>query len=431
MTDSNQPEGFEQHEPSGKKSKGPSMKERLIAQRKADAETAGGAKAPKAAPKPAAKKKTSAKKKAGIKPVTPVKRAAAPKAAAGDSEAAPARAASARRSGGSSRRRGAGAADGEGEEGGGRRGRKPSPEKNMTPIFAGVGVVIIAAAGFFFMRGGKKDTSAQEQNTENTADADADAAAAEKVADDQAAADADAAKEQAASDKAAADKAAADAEIAKAKAAEPKEPQGPPTEAPRNKKGMQKILAGEAGLKYPDELYDPSDEKEPQIATFELFGKPADCSEDDWATIEKKAALLADLESGAAGTRAAQALKNTYGKNAVPALINVLLRLDYADQEGQEAGDFVQRTLSGICAGRNADWRYDFDVEPNKAIILNCRTVNVWYGVWEKVLKDPPYWDRFTNTEAAKREKAGGNTTKPKKEASDEEANILDDLLDD
>ena len=51
MTASNQgnePEGFEEHKPSGKK-KGPSMKERLIAQRKADeAAAAGGDSAPEA-----------------------------------------------------------------------------------------------------------------------------------------------------------------------------------------------------------------------------------------------------------------------------------------------------------------------------------------------------------------------------------------------
>ncbi len=428
MTDSNQPEGFEQHTPSGKKSKGPSMKERLIAQRKADAAAAPDETKPEAqAKKPAAKK---AAKKAGVKKPAG-KRAAAAKAPSGDGEAPTTskRSAGSRRSGGSSRRRGAAAGDGEGEEGGGRRGRRPSPEKNMTPIFAGVGVVIIAAVAFFFMQGEDKNPAAQEQTTEETAAADAAAATAKEAADEKAAADA--AKEQAASDKAAAD-AAAEKEKADAKAAEPKEPEGPATEAPRNKKGLQAIFLGDAGLKYPDDLYDPSDAAEPQIATFEPFGQPSDCSAEDWAEIEKRAKKMVDLDSPAQGTRASLQLEQDYGKNALPALINELLKLDYTTQEGQETGDFIQRTASKISMGRNANWRYGFDTEPNKTIIQNRRTVNVWYGVWAKVIEDPTYWDRFAGqTEAAKRAKAGAGSSNSSEDASDDDADDLDDLLDD
>jgi hypothetical protein len=428
MTASNQ-EGFEPHKPSGKQSKGPSMKERLIAQRRAEAEAAakGADQAPKETAAPAPKK--AAPKPVAKKPAAqPVRRGAAAKAdATEDGAPKPARRASAaRRSGGSSRAssRRRGGDDGEGEEGGGRRGRGKAPEKNMVPIFAGVAVVIVAAAAYFFMQGNDKVDEMPNQEQAAALEAAANKAKADEAADAdaqrQADADAAAASDAAA---AAAKKEADDAKKA-AEAAKQDEPvdEGPPT-VKRNSKGLQAVFADT-----PDELYDPNDPAEPQIADFELFGKADGCTDADWATIQESAAMLADIESGAAGTRAALSLEKDYGQQAVPALINVLLRLDYTTQQGHEAGDFVQRTLTRISNGRNADWRYGFDTEPNKTTINNRRTVNVWYGVWAKVVEDPTYWDRFAGqTEAAKREKAA-----PEPDSEPEsDTDGLDDLLDD
>ncbi|MFT4649146.1 MAG: hypothetical protein ACI9X4_002381 [Glaciecola sp.] len=433
MTQSNNPsEGFEQHKPTGKQGKGPSMKERLIAQRNADAAAAaaGDSKAEAPAPKKAAPEKAPAQPSEKRVAAKPVKRATSKAAEAGDEAPAPAkRASSARRSGGAARTSSRRGGD-EGEETGGRRGRNKPPEKNMTPIIGGgVAVVLIAAGAWFFMQDKAADdaANAQEQTAAQEAEV-AKAEAAEAQAEAQRQSDADADADAAASTAAAEQKAAEAKKVAdEAKANEVKEPQGPATEAPR-KKGKQVIYKGEAGERYADGLYDPNDAAEPQIATFDLFDKATGCSDDDWAAIQKRAALLGDLESGAAGTRAALKLEKDDGQNAVPALVNVLLRLDYTTQEGQEAGDFVQRTLSRISNGRNADWRYGFASSPNKTIIQNRRTVNVWYGVWAKVVADPTYWDRFAGqTEAAKRAKKGP-AAEPEPE---DETDGLDDLLDD
>ena len=184
MSDNNQgketPKGFEQHVPSGKSDRGPSMKERLIAQRRAEAEAQakGGAKPASApAPKPAAKAPT--------KPVSaakPARAAAKPQAAAGEAAAEsrptrPGRAAagssrrSSTRAGGSSRRRGEKAEGDEAEEGEGRRrGGKPKQKNLLLPVVGVVAVLALAGVGIYKIYSGG-ETEAAPKDLPNPDDA--------------------------------------------------------------------------------------------------------------------------------------------------------------------------------------------------------------------------------------------------------------------
>ncbi len=438
--DNQNPEGFEEHKPSGKQGKGPSMKERLIAQRRAEAEAASKGSepkpaaqkpAPKAAPKPAAKRPAAAPKKAAPKKT-------APKAAAQDeseeSSSRPARAQRAGRSGGASRRSGGRAAasrrrggdegdDGEESEGRARGGRRrpAKKEKNMlAPALGTLAVVAIAGIGAWQFMGGDDTEAASKPETPaetsvsgtggNEAQAQADQDAADKAA-----------KEQAAADKAAAEKAAAEKEASKPETVKPEDM----TEAPRNRKGRQLVADV-----YPDHLYNPDDPEEPNLKEFEKFAKPDSLSDEEWANVNEKVATMLDPDAGAAGTRAATYLEEL-GRDAFPAMVNGLLDLDYGTAEGNLNGDFVQRTMMNIANGRNFSWGYGFADSPNKTEITNKRAVALAYGVWQKVVEDPSYWERYSNTEAAKREGAGGGDSAPADEpdaADDAADNLLDDL---
>ena len=470
------PDGFEEYKPSGKKKAGPSMKERLLAERRAQAakeEGASDAPAPQAqaaksqAPKAQAPKAKSVQSKAAKptgkpiekvlgkgadksaakaveKPIAkaaarPVRRvtraesdakidAAEEIAGASTSEIAedrpkrPARsgAGSARRSSsarsGSSRRRGAEEEE-DGEEGGGRR-RGGKKEKNMLlPAIGGIAVLAIAGVGVWKLTSGGDTQASTGGETPAPKDAgisDPDAAAAKLKADEDAA---QAEKDKIASDKAAADKAAADK--AAADKAGPSEPGTP--EIKRYAKSGRQII----NVNIPDDLYDPSDPSEVKVSELVQFGKPPGVTEEQWTEIQAKATLAMDPDGAAAEGRAAKYLVENYPVAGVPALINGLTALDYSKEENHDLGFFVQNRLMQMCNGRNADWFMDFQNEPNKAQLANGRSVELWHTAWAKNVADPTYWDKFAgNTAAAKRDKGGEDG------GEEDEASAADDLLD-
>ncbi|MEZ6004531.1 MAG: hypothetical protein R3F17_06135 [Planctomycetota bacterium] len=428
------PEGFEEYQPSGKKKSGMSMKERLLAERRAAAEreAAGGqAAAPKAAaPKPAPK----APEKPAVQPAAA--RRSAPAAAAkaeSSAEAAPAarpaRASAAgggarrssARSGGSSRRKGEEEAEGGDEARGGRRGRGAAKkEKNM--VVPAVAVLALAGLGgvAWWQFGGSKKSNAAESTGPAPATADSNTAGApaegntpeEKPAetsDNTAKAETPAPK---------ADK------PAKADAVAPTN--DGPAEVQFKSDGRYKLATGDNAPD--DSLYDPNHEKEVRLSDLEPFGKPEGCSDEQWAEINEKVATMLDPDSGAGGKRAALSLQSDYGKNAFPAIVNGMLKVDYTTQEGHEAGDFAQRTLMELSNGRNASWNYEFDSRPNTATIANRRTVEILYNVWARVLTEPEYWDRYSGTEAARRNAGGGSGDDAPKPEKKDSGSSLDDL---
>ena len=456
------PDGFKEHIPSGKNRSGPSMKERLLAQRQA--QEAGVVDDPepakpkaKSAGKPIVKKASSravskaspkanaesqeqpSKKAAAPKPVRRVTRAesdakieAAEEIAgasineAKEKERPSARTprSSARRSSAparsGSRRRGADDGDEEENEGGSRRrGGAPKKEKSkLVPALGGLAILALVGAGVWkFTQGGDTQAANPTENLPNPETAgvgDPSAGDTEVKEPDQEALDKEAA------DKEAADKAAA-AEAAKEDQPEesgaPKE-SGPP-EIKRYAKSGRQII----GIDTPDSMYDANDPSEVKVAELTQFGMPPGVTEEEWTAILETMEVAITDES-AAGQRAAKALEGKYPVAAVPALINGLTSLDYTQAISHETGFVIQRTLMMMCNGRNADWFMGFNEEPNKAQLANGRSIELWHNAWAKNVEDPTYWDKFAgNTKAAQREKEG----EPEEDASDDLLDMLDD----
>ena len=402
-----------------KRREGPSMKEQLMARRKAEAAES------EAPAKPAAKK--AAPKKAASKPASR-KPASAAKPAAGGSRTTRGSAASGARRGGASSRRGRG---GEGEdEGRPARGRRQQKQGNPALLWGSLGAVVIAIAGWFFLM-----NNAEEEIVENkTAMADA---APEAGAEGTTAPEAAGSTEPEAAPAAPSEPEAAApasepapagdgaAETAAPEETAPEEPEGPATEPPRNAAtGRYKVFMlsrqPKTAAKYPDELYDPKDPAEPQIATYAMFETPPGTSPDEWEEIMDLARTMIDPDAGAAGNRAAIALEKK-GKPAFPAIVNVMLTLDYSTKDGNQAGDVCQRSLQNIANGRNVGWYHSYREEPNKTAIQNTRCVDLLYNnVWARELREPGYFERYAKIEEKK-----------KADEPAEDDGALDDALDD
>lgn len=406
-----------------KRREGPSMKEQLMARRKAEA--AEG----EAPAKPAAKK--AAPKKAASKPASR-KPAGAAKPAAGGSRTTRGSAASGARRGGASSRRGRG---GEGEdEGRPARGRRQQKQGNPALLWGSLGAVVIAIAGWFFLM---KDDGAQTPGDEATANAPAEAGATDAGTEGATAPEAAGSTEPEAAPAAPSEPEAAApasepapagdgaAETAAPEETAPEEPEGPATEPPRNAAtGRYKVFMlsrqPKTAAKYPDELYDPKDPAEPQIATYAMFETPPGTSPDEWEEIMDLARTMIDPDAGAAGNRAAIALEKK-GKPAFPAIVNVMLTLDYSTKDGNQAGDVCQRSLQNIANGRNVGWYHSYREEPNKTAIQNTRCVDLLYNnVWARELREPGYFERYAKIEEKK-----------KADEPAEDDGALDDALDD
>lgn len=411
-----------------KRREGPSMKEQLLARRQAEAAAADSGSSPA---KPAAKK-ASASTAAGKRPAAGKPATRKPAAA---SSAKPTRAAGSTSRRGATSRRGKDADDG--DEGRPARGRRQQKQGNPALLWGSLAAVVVAIAGWMVMMGGGDEQAPTEENTaqagagaeqspESTAPAGADAGgdsgeATAEAAQPTAPEASNPAEETApAAEGAGADEAAATEE-------EPEdEPEGPATEAPRNAAtGRYKVFMldrqPKTAAKYPDALYDPKDPAEPQIATYQPFETPPGTDASEWENIMDLARTMIDPDAGAAGNRAAIALEKI-GKPAFPAIINVMLTLDYSTKDGNQAGDVCQRSLQNIANGRNVGWYHSYREEPNKTAIQNTRCVDILYEqVWGRELREPGYFERYAKL---------NETEKPAEEAAPTDDG-LDDALDD
>lgn len=397
-----------------KRREGPSMKEQLMARRKAEAAES------EAPAKPAAKK--AASKPASRKP------AGAAKPAAGGSRTTRGSAASGARRGGASSRRGRG---GEGEdEGRPARGRRQQKQGNPALLWGSLGAVVIAIAGWFFLMKGAEEEIVENKTAmaDATAEAGTEGATAPEAAgttEPEAAPAAPSEPEAAAPASEPAPAGDGAGEAAAPEETAPEEPEGPATEPPRNAAtGRYKVFMlsrqPKTAAKYPDELYDPKDPAEPQIATYAMFETPPGTSPDEWEEIMDLARTMIDPDAGAAGNRAAIALEKK-GKPAFPAIVNVMLTLDYSTKDGNQAGDVCQRSLQNIANGRNVGWYHSYREEPNKTAIQNTRCVDLLYNnVWARELREPGYFERYAKIEEKK-----------KADEPAEDDGALDDALDD
>lgn len=404
-----------------KRREGPSMKEQLLARRQAEAAAAAGDSDGGA--KPAAKKASasaaSGKRPAASKPATRKPAAA--------SSAKPTRA------GGSTSRRGAssrrGKDEGEGDEGRPARGRRQQKQGNPALLWGSLAAVVVAIAGWMVMMGGDDPAPAEETSAQaaegTTPEASAPAEEAATSNPEPTAPEAASPAEESAPAAPEATDGGSDPAAATEEGPED-EPEGPATEAPRNAAtGRYKVFMldrqPKTAAKYPDALYDPKDPAEPQIATYQPFDTPPGTSPDEWESIMDQARTMIDPDAGAAGNRAAIALEKI-GKPAFPAIINVMLTLDYSTKDGNQAGDVCQRSLQNIANGRNVGWYHSYRDEPNKTAIQNTRCVDILYEqVWGRELREPGYFERYAKL---------NETEKPAEEAPAADTG-LDDALDD
>ena len=369
---------MEEIQGSGKKRSGPSMKERLLAERKAAEAAASATKAP-------------------VKPAgRPARRPAAAKTAAAASEDAPKRSSRGKRAGGVSSRasrrpsatRGkkgrakAGADVDENEESAprSRGGRKKSSP--LVPLMS-IALILLAGVGvFLFMQGQDAPDTVSAGETET-------------AAVDQATIDAEA---QAAADKLAAEEAAAEKKLADEAAAA--DATAEETEKAKPKKEKKRLD--------PDSV---------DLTAIEDFGPVDGMSDDDFQGLMEKAKLAIDPEAGAAGNRAKKKLIES-GRLAFPALLNIFKTLDFATDQGRGDGDVIQRALMDICGGKNFGWKYTTE---SADVYYNKKTVKAWADNWRKAQDDPAHWDKMNKKNKKKAEEAAA-------EDSMDDLDELDDL---
>jgi len=347
----------------GRRKEGPSMKERILAERRAG--------------QPAAAKPQAGEERPA--------RAGAPPARAG----ARAGGASSRRAGGSSRSsaRHAGrgrdkevAEDG-GDEGDGARGRRRPQKKSPAPLVGGVVLLLVIAFGVWKLAGGSK-TQAGEPDT-TAAVADASPAIDEPVAltalDDETTGAEDEAADEATEE--------------------------PAEEAPAKEK--PETIADPSSYNVRDEF--PED-----------FGPVDGTSAEEWTEIKQLAVTMIDPEAGAAGNRARETLKGL-GKKAFPAILNVMMDLDFGTETGFRDGDLCQKTLMEICNGQNFDWRYSTEPADH---LFNKKVVRAWCIQWDKAKDSEEYWIKLAKLDKQEEKPEG----KPDLGVSEKELDELDDF---
>lgn len=414
-----------------KKREGPSMKEKLLARRQAEQENAGTDEAQAA--RPAARS-------------TRPKSASSRRASSSKSGSA----GSTRRSTGpkKSARSSTGNRDADEERGSSRPGHRGGRKKqNMPPalIIGSLLALVLATAGFLY-KINSEDDAPEDNNGETVATSDGtqDTDTGEDTLQTDATGDSTAGAEDTTdgntegSSDGDADANAAGEETAPEQLTEataPKEPTAPATETseiPRNPvTGRFKVWMvsrqPKGGTRYPDVIYDPKDPAEPNLADFEPFSVPPGVDESDWLEIMDLARVMIDPDAGAASTRAAIALEKK-GKVAFPAIINVMLDLDFADPEGNMAGDVCQRSLQNIANGRNVGWYHEYRQEPNKTAIQNARCVELLYEkVWGRELKEPGYFERYAKIDEMKKRDDAPSEDKGD-DSLDDELDALDDF---
>ena len=142
----------------------------------------------------------------------------------------------------------------------------------------------------------------------------------------------------------------------------------------------------------------PKVEKEVDVDSVDLselvdFGAYSESSEEDWREIRRLVVVMLDPDAGAAGRRAGNTLTTDFGKQAIPAILNEMKRLDLSLDQGRKDGDIAQRTLMDICNGRNIGWKYTIEPED---VLFNKKVVKKWFEVWDKAKDDEAYWLYFS-----------------------------------
>jgi hypothetical protein len=148
-----------------------------------------------------------------------------------------------------------------------------------------------------------------------------------------------------------------------------------------------------AGAPEPSAL---SGEHEPLPELAQLPGT----SDADWAQIQGWTASAID-PSGEEAADAARARLLERGREAFPALIAALERLDLATESGAAAGERAHRILSEIARGKSLEWHSGSSPDAANA---NNETTRAWHAAWLAAREAPRAWAELTQTELAQAE---------------------------
>ncbi len=338
-----------------KKGEGPSMREQILARKRAEAQASSAPEAPEAeaAPEKPAAKASSRPKRSG--------------------------------SGRSSAKR----SDSDGAEGEGRskRTRRERPQKKKSPVpLIATGVILIAAvaAGVVFLGGGDDEAPGETTGTDTVANA----ASAEGAGDGTAAPEAGGS---------AGDAAAGDGEATAA---------GAGSAAPEGEAGASSVAAAP---EEPKKKPKPAASEPVDLTALEPFGKPDGVTSEQWTKLQEDAEMFFDVDAGAAGGRARRRLEEA-GQPAWPAILNEMIKLDPGKPDDNEQGMLAQRALNAARGSQTSqafDWRTPDDgVLSEKNLRYNRKLIKALYDSWAAVVVDPSHWGRIDKAEAAAEAKA-------------------------
>jgi len=371
-----------------KKREGPSMKERLMAQRKAEAETA-----PKATPDAAAAPKASSVK-ASAKP------AAGSKAAGKSGTTGSRRSRPAGSRGRASKKGGDDEEDGGGRRAGGRRRSAPAKKKAPVGGFIAAAVILAAVCGGAWWYFGQEEAAEVDEAPSIVADlADANV----EGATSEGAGDGDGNGAVSAEDVASTD--AGDGDDGGAT-----EDEGAEDVAKEPTKPVKK--AAPAG--------DPASV---DLSVIPDYGPISGCSETRFAELQELAATMIDPMAGAAGNRARNKLVEA-GKEAFPVILNSLKGLDLTDDDGFRSADVCQKALQDLCNGNNFGWKYPSQ-EPEKFHYFDKKVILSWSKAWDQAKDHDGAWaklaklDKIDKAEEPEEEMDG---------ATEDALDALDDL---
>jgi len=341
---------LEEYVPSGKKRSGPSMMEKLRAQRAAAEEAAAGG----GKPKSEAVAKRAAKP--AVKPAVKPARAAAPKAGARKSAAGAGKSKARAGMGGSSSKR----------RSGGSRGskRSGSTEKKKAPMgmIIGVGglVILLGVSGYLFkddLLGTENKVAAKDTHVAETAAGDATGDAVEPT----------------------------EAELkdtAKAKVAEATKKPATPPSIPEPK--VEAVI--------PTDKFNPDNV---DLASLEEFGPADDTTEEEWEDLQLRMIRAMNPDLGKGQTKEWKYLEGRPRK-AFPAIVNYMIKIDYSTQSGTDQAKWAARIIENITNGQNFGFKeFEEDSEragPNYFEWYNKGVALKWHKAWADSENDIDHW---------------------------------------
>lgn len=139
---------------------------------------------------------------------------------------------------------------------------------------------------------------------------------------------------------------------------------------------------------------------DPALVTYDdldppQFGPWHDTTDEEWAQMQELMTQWFDPDAGARGPRAKKQLMEMHRK-AFPVMWNALTKLDYGTDEGQRQGDEIQRTLTEMCKGTNWGWKYSSEREDHR---YNKEVVRRWHKTIKQALESDKAWANIRKQE--------------------------------